>query len=625
MTLGIERTFDPSTILSSALTTYRQKAGVLANNLTNRETPGYVKQDVTIDQINLSGVSAGVQVSSIYQATDDNLTALIRDQNSLVGQYQSLDDYFKLLEIDLGDPKSQSSFAHLGKAMTDAMKSLAANPLDTGKRLDAINAIDAHVKSIVNLAKSIQSLRGVVDQDLTSTASDANTLLSQIATLNTKLFQASAATNSSSSTVIFPLIDARRQALHELSELTGITVISSTANQVTVLGKNGELLVQGNNCSTFGYTAAASVSAIATLSDLTLSGLVTPVIVTDTFKDSIHSGKFTALLTLRDQILPGIQEQLDQYTMQLRDSLNAIHNQGTSLNPPNALTGTIGAPGVVGALGNATVISGAGELRVAVIDPVTGNVAAGTTPVDITLSANTTVGALITSLNVPGSGFTASLTTAGELKITATNTSYGIGIGTFGTTPTMNAGAAVVASPLGFSHFFGLNNLLQTGVNLPGMANTGVTNLLSLRSDILRSSGQALATGALTSVVPAPAGTVAVTSRDASIMNSLALKMSTPDILFSSTSVSPQITTDLSNYSNSIIDLYGKKIAANKKILAAEQFSYDGLSMRSNEISGVDPRQTIQECIELSTSQNLIIKAMNIMIEMDRALLDILS
>ena len=108
-------------------------------------------------------------------------------------------------------------------------------------------------------------------------------------------------------------------------------------------------------------------------------------------------------------------------------------------------------------------------------------------------------------------------------------------------------------------------------------------------------------------------------------MNSLALKMSTPDILFSSTSVSPQITTDLSNYSNSIIDLYGKKIAANKKILAAEQFSYDGLSMRSNEISGVDPRQTIQECIELSTSQNLIIKAMNIMIEMDRALLDILS
>ncbi len=621
MPFGVGRTFDPNTILLSALTAYRQQASILAKNLSSRDIPGYVKEDVTMNSLTLGGVSAGVQISAVYQSVDEMLTAQIRDQNSLVGEFEAIEYYFKELGIDMGDPKSQSSFAHLGKAMTDAMGTLAADPTNTGKRQSVVTAISKHVTSIVNFANNIQELRALVDQDLSSTASAANTLLSNIASYNSQLFQLSSLSDAS---VTFPVIDARRQALHDLSELLDINIVQGDFNQVTVLASSGEILVQGFTPASFTYTQAASVTATSTLSDLTLIGASGTSIVTNTFQDSTHEGKFKALLMLRDQILPGVQQQLDVYTMNLRDALNAIHNQGTSTNPPNTLTGTVGAPGVTGSLTNATVISGAGNLRIAVIDPTTGNVATGTTPVDIALAANTTVGALITSLNTVAAGsFTVSLTSAGQLQISATNASYGVAIGSSGATPTMNAGATVSSSPLGFSHFFGLNNLLQTGTNLLGQANAGISNLLSVRNDILSSSGQTLAIGALSSSTPI--GSPAIAVSDSSILSSLVQQMSSPNVVFNSTSVSPQITTSLLNYSNSIINLLGVKIAENKNTLEIAKYTYEGLSTRANEISGVDPRQTIQECIELSTSQNLVIRAMNIMIEMDKALLEIMA
>jgi len=129
-----------------------------------------------------------------------------------------------------------------------------------------------------------------------------------------------------------------------------------------------------------------------------------------------------------------------------------------------------------------------GSIRIAVVETVVSKTD-GTlvnfvgTPADITLNGIATVQDLITQINATlGLNGTASIDANGHFQIAATNGNHGIAIAS---TSVSEAKSSI--TNLGFSHHFGLNNLLTTGTRFiqDGVAGQkGLAQGLNVRSDI---------------------------------------------------------------------------------------------------------------------------------------------
>ena len=174
----------------------------------------------------------------------------------------------------------------------------------------------------------------------------------------------------------------------------------------------------------------------------------------------IKSGDIGALISLRDSVLPAAQAQLDQLATELVDALNTVHNQGTSLPPPAALTGTT-------AVTVSTALSATGTVRIAVTDQ-SGNL---TSYQDLDLSGYATVGDLVSGINGI-SGLSASIDAAGHVVIAATGSSAGVSIN--------EMTGQVGSNGEGLSDWLGLNDLVTA---------TGASDF-AVRSDILSNSGR---------------------------------------------------------------------------------------------------------------------------------------
>ncbi|MCX7338440.1 MAG: hypothetical protein NTX76_04080 [Alphaproteobacteria bacterium] len=608
--------FDTRRILDSALKVNQHKAEVLAENLASRDIDGYARKEVSVNEVNINGNSFGVQTSKTYQVVDRNLVEQVRKQNGLVAEFGALDKFYQNIESLFGSKGSGSSFAHSGNAFANAVQSLAAQPT-SGQRLNMMTALNRHVQDVSSLANKIQDLRAQVDQELSADVSTVNALLGQLADTNERIVQGQGGSEDSSAST-------KRQLVHQLSGFLGnrITPYESLSNG-RVATDAERPLVQGNEASSLTYVQSVSVNVASVLSPITLSGFgLVNVDITAEVQQS--DGKLKALLELRDTILPGLQAQVDEYTKNFRDSVNAIHNLGTSTQPPTVLTGTVGVPGAAGPLTNATVISGLGTIRVGVIDPVTGNLANNAAQINLAnpLGPVTTVGGLVAALNGANAGFTAQLTPTGQLQLTATNPAHGVSIGSLNGPAMMNAGNPYnAANAYNFSHFFGLNNILQTGGVLPGQPPAGISNALSIRPDIVSSNGATISLGKLSEV--AAINQQAIAPGDISVVGALSNKMRATDLTFNATVSSPQITTSLLDYSANIIAIQMSFVKDTHVRFEAEQYTYEGLSSAAFDVSGVDPRQVLQDSADLAMSENLIIAAMQILNNLDKKLLEL--
>ena len=102
---------------------------------------------------------------------------------------------------------------------------------------------------------------------------------------------------------------------------------------------SGQTLVD-NSAHEVSYSTVSSVTGATTYSSTSSSGFSGITVNGVDITAQITSGDIGALIGLRDTVLPAAQSQLDQLATQLADSLNAVHNTGTSLPPPSTLTGT---------------------------------------------------------------------------------------------------------------------------------------------------------------------------------------------------------------------------------------------------------------------------------------------
>lgn len=557
-------------IAFSGLAATQVRLSVASSNISNADTTGYTEKTATQQASVTGGVGTGVTVTGISSAVDKLLLKSLIGATSDLGSADTTNSYLTQLQKLYGSTTSSSSsggttLADAIATLETALTSLAATPSSTSLQSNVVSALDNVATQLRDTSGSIQKLRGNADKDIASQVDSVNTDLQQIADLNAAIKQQAASGQSTAD-----LEDQRNTALQDIASKMNINYYTASNGDLQVYTTSGQVLVDGNTAHKISYTAAANVTGATTYSAGSSSSGFSAITVNGVdVTGQITSGSIGALITLRDTTLPAAQTQLDQLATQLKAAVNAVSNQGTSVPPPTALTGTA-------SVSSSTALSASGTVRIAVADQK-GNLVSYQ---DLDLSGYATAGDLVTALNGI-SGVSASIDAAGHLSIKAAASGTGISIN--------QMSSAVGSGGEGFSDYFGLNDLL-TGSSAADLA---------VRSDVLSGSAS-LPTSTLDSSASLTAGSQVLSAGSATVTNALyaALTGSTD---FAAAGGLGATTGSFTDYASSIVANVATKASAASSAYDIKQTTQ---STYANSLSSETGVNLDEESARLSALQN---------------------
>lgn len=624
----------PIGLLLTKIQSDRGLAEITSSNITNAEVDGFTRKEAYVisNTTGNSGVSS-VQLSAIQRNIDKALQAQVELENSRLGQASSLNNYYQKISNLLGTKASHGTFVHQLGEFTGAIRSIESlGP--TGIQKHAIIEGGVTFCDTMNMVgKSILELRSLIDQEIVDCIRELNNTLTETMEVNTEIAQLSLQRISTVN-----LQDKRDMTLHTMSELLNIQVSSDINDQVIISSEMGRLLTARRQTYMYSYDPSVVSSPGQKLNHIYYAG--TPGVpgsgadVTGEFK----TGKIAALLELRDQVLVDFQAEMDELSQVVRDSVNALHNSGTSYGGGGTLTGSKALYGVVDINGNnilpqgATAIDGQGTIRIGVSNKM------GTLIdyKDIVLTDGMTIGGLVTQIMTgtnytnsggggatAGGGFTVQQLATGELQISADTVGNTITLGSIGNPPAQISASTLTSTgfdstrALGFSHFFGLNNFFSTGSQVYSSSNQiGLCNVLEVNPALVLNNSN-LSVGQL-------AGTSVVTG-DVSIASQIGDCLIKNDLSFSQVGQQPSIITSATDYAARVFALIQSDISVAKSNFDYRQVTYDELATRAHDTSAVNPSDELLKLFEISTSQQISSKALAILQQMQNDLLSLIG
>jgi flagellar hook-associated protein 1 FlgK len=323
----------------SGMRTTQAGLSIVAANVANASTPGYVRKSV--NQISTAGsdIGIGVRAIGVNRELDSYLQTQLRNE-STGGSYADLkSQFYQRLQGIYGEPGSASSLETLYNNFTSAVQALSANPSDYSARAGVLGTAQVLTQQINSTSDQIQGLRADAELGISDAVRTANEALQHISDINHQL----AGTNANDASTA-SLLDQRDQYVDTLSNLMDIRVTNTSDREISVFTGSGLQLV-GSTAAKLTFNAQGTISADAQWSaDPSKSkvGTISLVINNGTGTDlisnnAIRSGKIASYLEMRDKILPQAQSQLDEFAAALSRSLSDVTtNAATVSSPPQA-------------------------------------------------------------------------------------------------------------------------------------------------------------------------------------------------------------------------------------------------------------------------------------------------
>ncbi|SDH22637.1 flagellar hook-associated protein FlgK [Roseospirillum parvum] len=433
---------------TSGLLAVQTRIAVTSTNISNADTEGYTAKSVDTAAAIVGGQAVGVSVVGIGAQVDRYLYREVIEATSEAAHDAVMAGFLESAVSLLGDSSDGADLADtLSELMTRLDEAAASDQAST--RTAVLNALESFADTLSATSGEVQGLRTTADARIAETVDDINALLNEIDGLNAQITGLRAHGQATAD-----LEDSRRTALAELAELVDINHFTSDTGEVQIYSAGGSPLLTGT-VHALGYEAAGRLSADnlydpaggGSISGITSGG--------EDITDELPGGQLGALIELRDSVLPGLQDELDDLAVGVMDSLNAAANAATAVPPPASLTSDHGIDGTA-------AFSGTGTVTLLATD-ADGNITDSTT---IDLSTITTHADLVSALD-GAAGVSASLDADGTLTLSADDTDGGV---------ILTGDGTVDADGRGLSHHLGLNNLLSgsdaTDITLNGNLET---------------------------------------------------------------------------------------------------------------------------------------------------------
>ncbi len=332
----------------SGLAMSQKALDVISHNIANANTEGYSRQQVDLSALYLNNNGSGVRIDDVTRKVDTYLQRAVQSHSSEVGRTEILQDYMDRIQIMLGKPGAQNSIAAYLTSFTNAIQSLAESPDKTSSREQAVSSGENLAYQVSSLAAQLEDLRYQADQDINQSVTTINVILTSIHATNIAISNAKVLGNS-----IAGLQDQQDQNLNKLAQYMDIKTYMGDNSEVNVYSSGGIALSDQKNYQlsyrpvnspdSFSNEVALNALTITAVNDAgEVEGSSATIISSGTDSDittTLKSGSLKALHELRDQEIPDILAQLDQLAANLRDSFNALNNDGSSYPGTDSLTG----------------------------------------------------------------------------------------------------------------------------------------------------------------------------------------------------------------------------------------------------------------------------------------------
>lgn len=429
---------------SSGLATAQTQLRVVSDNVSNVNTPGYVRKIAEQRTLTSQGMGAGVEVARIRLATDRFLQAASLNAGAESARMGVRHELFDRIQSLFGDPGGNSGFFSQVAGVFSAFAASAEDPTSSPRRQDALFRTQALFDEAGRIAKQLQAVREDADSRIKSAVERANSLLQQIEGLNLEIARATAVDGDASGAET-----AQAALIGQLAELMDIRVSARPVGGVSIRTGTGALLA-GQGAATLGYSRAGTINGETAFNEIWITEPGGPK---RSLLDSITSGEIKGLVELRDIEAPAAAERLAELVAHMADELNRAHNANSSVPAPTSLTGRN-----VGQSFESAIAGFSGQTTVAVTNAA--GVIQARADIVFSGSSMTVNGAAATPANFLsvlnaqlGGAATASFTD-GRLSVAATGAN-GVAVADDAAGPSDKAGR-------GFSHYFGLNDLIST-------------------------------------------------------------------------------------------------------------------------------------------------------------------
>jgi flagellar hook-associated protein 1 FlgK len=447
-------------IATSGLFTAQEQLRVTSDNISNVNTPGYIRKIAHQQSRTLGGQGQGVTTGQVTLAADRYLQQASFKAAGNAAQASATFDLLDQIQAQFGDLTDTNGLFNQASASLTAMAKAAETPDSSAGRQEAISNLSGFLNEGARISEKIQQVRADADSRIGSDISQINDLLKNISQLNASISSATVVGGDATGAQT-----QQTQYLDDLSKLIDVKVSQNPNGGVTVRTQSG-MTLSGDTYATLSYNPTSTVTASTSFS---------PIIVTGAngekrdLADNLSSGELKGLLDIRDTQSVAVNDQLNQYMSKFSESLNAVHNANSTVPAPATLTGK-----QLNQTAGEAINGMSGQTNFVTLDS-TGKIA-HTMMVDFSAGKYTLDGGTLT--NLPAGAFDASLTAA-----SGGNMSFDFSSGALvlKATGTGNAGVAVVdpstggSSKLGqgFSQYFGLNDLVSSDV--PTNPNTGLS------------------------------------------------------------------------------------------------------------------------------------------------------
>jgi flagellar hook-associated protein 1 len=422
----------------------------VSQNISNANTPGYVRTDLVLAPRSYLGAGAGVEVVGVQRAADRFLATASYIAEAARGAAAARSDILARAQSNFGDPASDTSMFATLDNFWSALTEIGVDPSSTLRRVDAVSTLQTMYSEVRRIGESLQDLIAEADQRIGDSVKEAQSLMNRIAQLNDeiRLTKRAGADASGAENAQSALID-------QLSVLMDVRVSPQSDGGVHVRTSGGALLV-GVNAATISYTPNSSPytthGTIKINEELGTQSNLEPFLM---------GGEIKGLLQVRDQDLIGLTEALGGFSGALADALNEVHNQNASSPPVGNLVGRqtgLLSTDALSFTGQATIglTDATGNLRERLSIDFDAQTITAEAPPGVFSFAGGTIAAFTSALNSalnatvpPG----AASFSNGVLSLNVSNNG-GLVIQQDAADPADRAGR-------GFSHFFGLNDLVS--------------------------------------------------------------------------------------------------------------------------------------------------------------------
>ncbi len=313
----------------------QQSLSVIAGNVANADTPGYVDESVNQNELVVAGQpGASVDTSGINRNLNTLLQSQLWTETSGDSYASTTSQLYQQLQQIYGTPGSSSSFDAVYNNFTTALQSLATNPSSTSQQSAVVGSAQELAQNLNSMTTTVQQLRTEAEQGIANGVQTANNALQQIAQINLQL-QGASPTDGSTAT----LEDQRDQDVTQLSQLMNVKVVQNPNNQISIFTGTGQQLVAGPQASQLQFSNVGNLTATAlwsanpsadgagTVTLVSPGGATTDLIATN----ALQSGQLGAYVQMRDSILPQAQTQLDELANQMSQALSNQTTNGTAV------------------------------------------------------------------------------------------------------------------------------------------------------------------------------------------------------------------------------------------------------------------------------------------------------